>query len=403
MNLKNKLSNDDFYLFHQNMGDKSLAEENYIDAIKHYKRSLEINPFNLLLISRVADIILKVPNTFFFPPFILDALKKALIKKGENSSVYEFCSSVSYVNKKIMQAHHVASPIDWSAVDRPISFSKPLRFVLLTCVWQRPALTEVILSYYQGVAKRLIGQIELVLLAVGSEGKISRQLCERYGFYYLEHENLPLSDKWEYGLKNARHLNPDAVITVGSDDLLSVPLFHSYANLLNEGYLFCGLGDGYFLDLADPERITYWKGYGGLNREQGMPWRLNETLGMGRMYSRLLLERVDYSLWQGKHVNKGLDGFAKERLFALGMLAVLKEHAIPILVNNEKILFGQVAMQMKDIGAVAVDIKSPGANVTDMSGYKKSKESFMIIDDSWGYLSKHFPKDTIHSLRDLLN
>lgn len=389
------------YLYHQKLGNAFACEKNYNEALIHYNNAFTLNPFNLLLISQIADVIVKNPDAICLFPLLPNALRKALKKRGERHSVYEVAPSVSYVSQKIMHAHHAIQSVLHSGLSGGTDVSSPLRLVLLTCVWRRPALTEVVLSYYQEIAKQLTGQIDLVLLAVGSEGRASRQLCERYGFHYLEHKNLPLSDKWEFGLKNSRQFGPDGVITAGSDDLLSLSLFQRYVEFLKEGYLFCGLRDGYFLDLANSEKMLYWKGYGGLNRECGMPWRLNETLGMGRMYSRLLLEQIDYSLWDGKHINKGLDGVAKERLFSLGMLAVLKEHAVPISVGDQEFLFGQVAMRMNELGAFALDIKSPGENVTDMNGYRKSEEACEIIDDAWSCLKKHFPQNTLDSLKAL--
>lgn len=398
---KNSFHND-FYLWHQRKGDFYVSIGDFLEACRCYERALDLNPLNLLLIKNIADTVVDNNNAACLLPIIENSLHNFLKKRGDGCSVYNIASSVSFVNRKIMSAHRATQSFFSSDISLQKNvFNKLPRLVLLTCVWKRPELTEVVLSYYRGVAKELSDQIELILFAVGSEGRNSRQLCERYGFYYVEHENLPLSDKWEFGLKNTQAFNPDAVITVGSDDLLSVSLFQHYAKLLNQGYLFCGLSDGYFLDLANAGEMLYWKGYGGLNSERGMPWRLNETLGMGRMYSRLLLEKIDYSLWHGKHVNKGLDGIAKERLFSLGMLAVLKEHTIPVLLNGQKIFFGQMAVRMNDLEVFAVDVKSPGENVTNMSGYSKSQEACIIVDNSWECLNKQFPKDIIDSLKDL--
>lgn len=389
------------YIYHQRMGDDFLIDGDFDQALKHYFFSLEINPFNLFLISKISDIAFKSNNLNYVFPIISDVLGKALKARGETASVYNIASSISYINKKIMQNQHGLKKAIVSNIVNPQECTRQLRIVLLTCVWQRPALTEIFLDYYQKVAKQLKGEIELILLAVGSEGNSSRDLCEKYGFNYLEYNNLPLSDKWEFGLKNSREFDPDAVIIVGSDDFLSISLFQCYANLLNEGYLFVGISDACFLDLDNPDKILYWKGYGGLNGNRGMPWRLNETLGMGRMYSSLLLEWIDYSLWRDRHINKGLDGVAKDRIFKLGMLTVLKKHAIPMSFENKNILFGQVAMKMKELNAIALDVKSPGANVTNMMDYHKAKESYEIIDDAWDYLRKYFPIDTINSLKTL--
>ena len=392
---------EDFYLWHQKVGDDFVSRKDFFRAHHHYNQALELNPFNLFLIKQIADVVINQKDAACLFPILNNSIRKSLEKRGEDFSVYDMASVVSYISQKAILAHHVAQPTFVSNVESVNTPSAPLRLVVLTCVWQRPALTEVFLSYYQKIAKKLIGKIDLILLAVGSEGNYSRQMCERYNFNYVEYKNFPLSDKWEFGLKHTRNFSPDGVIVVGSDDFISLSLFERYAELLNDGYLFSGLSDGYFLDLANSEELIYWRGYGGLNREGGMPWRLNETLGMGRMYSRLLLEWIDYSLWHEKNINKGLDGVAKDRLFSLGMFAVLKKHAVRFPIQNREFLFGQVSMKMEELDAFALDVKSPSGNVTTMGNYRKSRDACKIIDETWCYLKKYLPMDTVDALRKL--
>ena len=77
---------------------------------------------------------------------------------------------------------------------------------MLTCVWKRPKLTKIILSYYSKLKKEIKNTVNLELVAVGSEGNKSRKICEGAGFHYFEHENQPMSNKWQYGLKMTKNI-----------------------------------------------------------------------------------------------------------------------------------------------------------------------------------------------------
>ncbi|MGI0501005.1 hypothetical protein, partial [Limnospira platensis] len=154
------------------------------------------------------------------------------------------------------------------------------KIVIYTCVWQRPELTQVVLSHYSYLKQELSGKIQLELLAVGSQGKNSQQLCESCGFDYVDYPNLPLSAKWEYGLNCCAHYDPDAVIIVGSDDIISQSLIEFYDQKLQEGLIFMGIKDGYFFDAMSGEMI-FWKGYPRLDVR-----RFGETIGMARCLAR---------------------------------------------------------------------------------------------------------------------
>ena len=56
------------------------------------------------------------------------------------------------------------------------------RLVLATTVWKRPELTDAVLAHYKAVRQSLADRMDLSLLAVGSEGRQSREICERNGF-----------------------------------------------------------------------------------------------------------------------------------------------------------------------------------------------------------------------------
>lgn len=212
------------------------------------------------------------------------------------------------------------------------------RLVLLTCVWKRPELTRLTLRTYQRTRRLLAENLDLCLLAVGSEGSASRTLCEEHGFHYVEYANSPLSHKWNAGVQAARAYDPEGLIIAGSDDLLSPGMFRTYTDKLRDGLNFFGVSDLYFYD-ALSGRLGYWSGHGRTSIE-----RAGEPIGCGRCFGRALLERTDWNLWPHEP--------EYERL--------LDEAAIRFVGAKG---FTPVSWTLRDIDARAVDIKV-GPNIT---------------------------------------
>ncbi len=175
---------------------------------------------------------------------------------------------------------------------------------ILTCVWQRPELTDFVLGYYQSMKDQVAGYLDLSLVAVGSEGDTSRMLCEAHGWTYVEHPNQPLGSKWNAGLPAVRDMDSDAVLIVGSDDLLDARAFELYVYCLNQGARFVGLLDMFFYDHAE-NKLFHWPGFVGP--------RNGEPIGLGRLIHREYLEWAQWKLWDDSLTQK-LDRSAFETL-----------------------------------------------------------------------------------------
>lgn len=203
-----------------------------------------------------------------------------------------------------------------------VSFTqRKIRIGLLTCLWKRSHLSDFVLGYYDRARRHLADAFTLALYAVGSEGGASRSLAQQNGFRYVEHPNRPLGAKWNAGLQAMAHDDLDAVLIVGSDDLLG----HSYLRIVaagvEQGYALMGLKDMYVFELATL-RLCYWPGY------EMASYRAGEPVGMGRCIHRSLLDRVDWRLWEDA-LNNSLDGSMMRRLAPL-LGSETSPHAIGI-------------------------------------------------------------------------
>ena len=181
------------------------------------------------------------------------------------------------------------------------------RIGLLTAVWQRHDLVDVVLGYY----RRLIDgglPAKWEIIVVGSEGKASRSLAEKHGAHYVEAPNSPLSDKFNAGALAARDLGVDGLCLVGSDDLLSPRYMRFASSWRPAGPRAVGLRDCYILDFAG-WGTWYWPGYKGAR--EGRP------LGSGVLLSPELLRRLEWQPWM-RGLDRNLDGSLHQRVEECG-------------------------------------------------------------------------------------
>ncbi len=71
-----------------------------------------------------------------------------------------------------------------------------------------------------GIARlRVLGIHKIEALAIISEESM-KPLCDRYGVQYCFYKNEPLGEKKNFGLREARKLDFDYMVEIGSDDIL---------------------------------------------------------------------------------------------------------------------------------------------------------------------------------------
>ncbi len=247
------------------------------------------------------------------------------------------------IRLRLMFADSAGRRIDRAEVERrlpTLGKGKRIRIGVLVTLWKRHALADLVLSRCRSIRDNLAPIVELELMAVGSEGEVSRSLAERNGFGYLERPNNPLGAKRNAGLRALKRFDLDAVAFVDSDDFVNERLFTTYAIGLQAGYAVLGLLDMYVLDL-DTLRACYWPGYGPKGGREG------ETLGLGRCVNRALLDRLDWKLWDDT-LNRRLDGSMIEHL------------ASEVVANPEQFPLGTISIREHDV--TAVDVKT-GTNL----------------------------------------
>lgn len=169
-----------------------------------------------------------------------------------------------------------------------------MRLGILTAVWGRYEVFDIFKKGIERIKEHT--DIEIEVVAVGSEGKKSANACREY--HYVPFKNKPLSNKWNAGMLKMKELNVDYVLCLGSDDLICNNLIDKYIEAMKFGYDFIGLLDCFILDLKTND-LRFWTGYNGI--------RIGETAGIGRCLSKRILEEMNWSPW-GEARDRGLDG-----------------------------------------------------------------------------------------------
>lgn len=251
---------------------------------------------------------------------------------------------------------------NWTEEDFKFENKKVPKICLIMPIWKRQNLTEKIMRYYQKMKLSLEGEIELINIAVGSEGEKSKKLSEKYHFDYIEHENFPLSKKWDRGIKESKKFNPDAVLIIGSDDVIEPKLIHSLLNKLNEGRLVVGIMDLYIYDTQN-KILNHWNGYSKNNHRYG------ETIGLCRLISKNLLEKMNYSIWRNLEIDKGLDLAMTNRFIEFGIFP--KHHLEESLtrIGDKIISISHTGYFLEEIEGIAIDIKGE-LNITSLESYE---------------------------------
>lgn len=220
-----------------------------------------------------------------------------------------------------------------------------MKIAIVTGVWQRPEIFEF---FAEGV-KRLVQaypEIEFQTFVAGSEGQTSEQMVRNHGFNYVEVPNEPLSKKMNASVLEAKKWQPDYVLCLGSDDIVSPAAFRHYLDRINDPRPvdIIGTTDFYFYDTFSG-KAAYWDGY--------IDQRKGDLVGAGILLSERLLNMWGWRPWDfhDRHV---LDNSIKNK----------SKRTVPCVVYK---------FSLKEVGAISVDIKS-GTNMTPFELWPNTTE-----------------------------
>lgn len=212
-----------------------------------------------------------------------------------------------------------------------------MRIAIVTALWGRPELSRVILDYYGRMA--MCDDLEIVLLCATSKTQdtVVAQECGWNTVYAL---NDPLSQKFNKLFETAKALQSDAVLLTGSDDLIEKSLIKHYAANYNaDTPHLVGLKDIYFYGI-EAQKSVYWNGWGESMHSKGIP----RTIGAGRLFSRRILDIMQWRPWQDQILPRGLDSASGQEMRKRGIV--------------------ELPLTMQETGGIVCDFKYMDHNLT---------------------------------------
>lgn len=175
---------------------------------------------------------------------------------------------------------------------------------ILTAVWRRPELTQLMLSHTTDLRPE---NADVKVVAVRSRSD-PESAPDVEGVIYAEAPNKPLSRKFTAGMNVLRKMDVDGVVILGSDDLVNEKYLQRIAQLMqNHKSDYLQAGGLWVYDVATQRCM-----YGEAGR-----------IGGGRMLSRRLLDMIDWRPWQRSDLG-GLDRSMDARLDPIVLPYVIK-------------------------------------------------------------------------------
>lgn len=195
-----------------------------------------------------------------------------------------------------------------------------MKIVVITAAYKRRQLTEL---FYQSLYNQGLD----IYCAVSNDE--DEELARKYCKGVVRCENNPISDKFNKACELLRDVNFKYAMVLGSDDFLSDNFIIEFSPQLDGDYI--AFNDIYFYR-TDDKKQSYFN-YGCV---------IKTPIGAGRTFSKKLIERYNYNLWDSG-LNKSLDTNSHKRIKA------------PMKV-----------LSCKDLGVEIVDVKH-GYNITTHS------------------------------------
>jgi len=228
-----------------------------------------------------------------------------------------------------------------------------MKILIATVIWKRHELFKKFVFHHK--------QFGADILVIGSEGELSKKLCEELGCIYIEYENKPLKEKFNqralFFLNNTQYTH---LLLLGSDNFIDREAF-DYVQENAEDFDVISWTDLYIYSPKEDE-LVYCDGYRN--------YRAGEPYAPGRCISRKVVEDLNGVLWEMGDGHRSPD---------FSLWKKLKRYE-----NSKKI-------SAKSIGGFIVDVKTD-ININSYNKIKKNQTPREIVKTG----------ETIDSIREML-
>ena len=178
------------------------------------------------------------------------------------------------------------------------------KLLFITALWKRRNIENITLAHFKRMKERFSDRVTIEGVAVGSEMAASERQATRHGFEYLEESNEWLGRKWNAVWNHAIQKDVDAIVIMGSDNLMTTKAIDTYIAWMEGGQDFLGYKGVHMLNPSQSKAIRL-DGYIGS--------RSSETYGPGRAFSIATARKIGSSPFADR-INQGLDGSFQQTL-----------------------------------------------------------------------------------------
>lgn len=178
---------------------------------------------------------------------------------------------------------------------------------LITYLWDRPSIEEIVIDYYAHLRDSV--ERTLVLVAAYSEETQASTVerAQAKGWRVVKCPKEPLSDKLNAAMLSIRNIPCSHVVTFGSDDLIHRDAFETLCQA-GEEHECAGFVGAYILNPETREAAHFVE----------PPGKRRRPCGAGRILSREVLERLEWVL-RPDGLRNNLDKALDDRLRNIGM------------------------------------------------------------------------------------
>jgi len=257
-----------------------------------------------------------------------------------------------------------------------------IRLALIMPCWGRPALTSIVLDYYARLRIPSVTLFPFVGLSPEDPHyEALKESADLSAWLSISVPNDPLGTKWNAIAHEARKYAPDAVMIVGSDDLINVKWFEVARDEIHRNAHYVEMRGCYFMD-ARTGKVVYAE---------------TERVGAGRVLTNYLMEKVDWAPFEPE-CNINLDG-------SLYWTFGIPGFALRKLGEYRPALVHPVYVKARDVDAVCLDVKvrslESESRELGMWSFEAMSTRLTCSTEPKDFLDRHFPAqaDALRSLR----
>jgi hypothetical protein len=132
-------------------------------------------------------------------------------------------------------------------------------------------------------------------------GEEDKSICNEYKVWHITQQNRPCTEKFNRAMQYMRDISQDAVMTLGSDDIISTGFYIKTLQELENGADYIGT------------RVFYLYSAQGIDRGKMVKLDTPQTKGIGRTVTKDILDQCNWRLWDTER-NWGMDAIATKNI-----------------------------------------------------------------------------------------